>query len=87
LGEIESALYRHAAIKEAAVVAQGSEDGVSIRAFVGTKDGQRLSIIALKRFCAEQLPLYMVPDTFTFLPELPKTSTDKIAYQQLNDCS
>jgi amino acid adenylation domain-containing protein len=86
LGEIEAALYRHQSIKEAAVVARENDEGVSIHAFVGSRDGQRLSIIALKQFCAEQLPLYMVPDRFTFLPELPKTSTDKIAYRQLEEC-
>jgi acyl-coenzyme A synthetase/AMP-(fatty) acid ligase len=37
----------------------------------------------MKRFCAENLPLYMVPDRFKFLDELPKTSTDKIDYVQL----
>ena len=48
-----------------------------------TQDGKRLSLIALKQFCAGQLPLYMIPDTFSFLDVLPKTSTDKIDYQAL----
>ena len=87
LGEIESALYRHPTIKEAAVVADENDEGVTIRAFVSTKDGERMSIIAVKSFCAGQLPLYMVPDTIVFLPVLPKTSTDKIAYQQLKSGS
>ena len=42
-------------------------------------------MIALKRFCAENLPGYMIPDGFTFLDALPKTSTDKIDYQLLKD--
>jgi acyl-coenzyme A synthetase/AMP-(fatty) acid ligase len=86
LGEIESVLYTHPSVKEVAAVARENDDGVSINAFVSTKEGHRFSLIAIKRFCAEQLPLYMVPDTFTFLPELPKTSTDKIAYQELKAC-
>jgi amino acid adenylation domain-containing protein len=85
LGEIEAALYRHADVKEAAVVAQAQEDGVRVNAFLSTKDNQRLSIIALKQFCMGQLPAYMVPDTFTFLDALPKTSTDKIDYQRLKE--
>jgi amino acid adenylation domain-containing protein len=86
LGEIEGALYRHPAIKEAAVVASADEEGgVRIKAFVGTKDGGKLSTIALKQFCSEQLPLYMVPDLFQCLDTLPKTSTDKIDYQQLKE--
>jgi amino acid adenylation domain-containing protein len=85
LGEIEAALYRHTAVKEAAVVANSNDDGTHVRAILSTKDGERLSIIALKQFCAEQLPLYMVPDTFAFLAVLPKTSTDKIDYQVLKE--
>jgi L-proline---[L-prolyl-carrier protein] ligase len=83
LGEIEVALYRHPAIKEAAVLAFPDDDGVPIKAFTSTRDGSRLSIIELKKFCSENLPLYMVPDLFCFLDSLPKTSTDKIDYQKL----
>jgi acyl-CoA synthetase (AMP-forming)/AMP-acid ligase II len=88
LGEIEAALYRHPEIKEAAVLAVSDEDaGVRVQAFLTTKDGRRLSLIELKRFCAERLPLYMVPDLFTFLDALPKTSTDKVNYQALRGAS
>jgi len=83
LGEIEVALYRHPAIKEAAVLAFPDDDGVPIKAFTSTRDGSKLSIIELKKFCSENLPLYMVPDLFCSLKSLPKTSTDKIDYQQL----
>jgi acyl-coenzyme A synthetase/AMP-(fatty) acid ligase len=83
LGEIEAALYRYPDVREAAVVADTSDDGVRVLAFLSTKDGKRLSLIALKQFCAGQLPLYMIPDTFSFLDILPKTSTDKIDYQAL----
>jgi acyl-coenzyme A synthetase/AMP-(fatty) acid ligase len=85
LNEIESGLYRHEEIKEAAVVALKSEDGVRIRAFVAPKEGAKLGIIGLKRFSAENLPSSMVPDDFVLLPALPKTSTDKIDYQRLKD--
>jgi amino acid adenylation domain-containing protein len=83
LGEIEAALYRHPAIKEAAVLALPGDDGVPIKAFASTRDGSRLSVIELKKFCSENLPLYMVPDQFCWLESLPKTSTDKIDYQKL----
>jgi acyl-coenzyme A synthetase/AMP-(fatty) acid ligase len=86
LGEIEAGLYRHPAIREAAVVATSDEEaGVRIRAFLSCRDGQRLSLIQLKRFCAENLPLYMVPDTLDFVDALPKTSTDKVDYQSLKE--
>jgi amino acid adenylation domain-containing protein len=83
LGEIEAALYRHPAIKEAAVLAFPDDEGIPIKAFASTRNGSKLSIIELKKFCSENLPLYMVPDLFSCLESLPKTSTDKIDYQKL----
>ncbi|HEX6137062.1 MAG TPA: amino acid adenylation domain-containing protein [Casimicrobiaceae bacterium] len=85
LGEIEAGLYKHAAVKEAAVVALPDEEGVRIRAFLSCREERRPSLIAMKRFCAENLPLYMIPDDFSWLAELPKTSTDKVDYQRLKD--
>ena len=43
------------------------------------------SLIEVKRFCSEHLPLYMIPDTFSWHDALPKTSTDKIDYQRLKE--
>jgi amino acid adenylation domain-containing protein len=83
LGEIESALYRHEGVDRAGVVAEGSEEGVSISAFVALKPNQKRSIIAMKRHCTKYLPHYMIPDTVTFLDQLPATSTDKVDYQSL----
>jgi acyl-CoA synthetase (AMP-forming)/AMP-acid ligase II len=76
-------LYRHPAIKEAAVLAFPDDDDVPLKAFTSTRDGSKLSLIELKKFCSENLPLYMVPDLFCSLESLPKTSTDKIDYQKL----
>ena len=84
LGEIESAFYRHPSVREAAVVAiPDEESGVLIKAFLAWADDSQPSLIKLKRFAADNLPLYMVPDQFSFQPALPKTSTDKIDYQSL----
>src|SRR5262249_47015306 len=59
LGEIEASLYRHPSIKEAAAVALPDADGgIRIRAFLSSKEAQRPSLIELKRFCSENLPLY-----------------------------
>ena len=75
--------YRHPAIKEAAVLALPDDDGVPIKAFTSTREGSKLSMIERKKFCSENLPLYMVPDLFCSLESLPKTSTDKVDYQKL----
>lgn len=89
LGEIEAGLYRHPSVKEAAVVALSDEEaGIRIKAFLslqGAQEGKRPSIIGLKRFCSENLPLYMIPDEFIWCEGLPKTSTDKIDYQRLKE--
>lgn len=80
LGEVEAALYRHAAVRETAVIAVTAPGdgggGVELRAYVAA-DGE-LSVPELERHCVEQLPRYMVPSTFEFRPTLPKTSTGKI---------
>jgi acyl-coenzyme A synthetase/AMP-(fatty) acid ligase len=84
LGEIEAGLYKHPEVKEAAVIAISSEEnGVQIKAYLSFRDGQKPSRIELKRFCAGALPTYMIPDFFSFLDGLPKTSTNKIDYQKL----
>ncbi|MGF1607824.1 MAG: amino acid adenylation domain-containing protein [Kiloniellales bacterium] len=85
LGEIEAALYRHPQVSEAAAIALANEEGVQIMAFYVTSDGERLSLIELKQFCAANLPGYMVPDGFSHRPSLPKTSTDKIDYERLKE--
>jgi L-proline---[L-prolyl-carrier protein] ligase len=84
LGEIEAALHRHPAIPEAAVIATTTSEGdVRVHAFISWSEAGRPSIVELKQFSSRNLPLYMVPDQFSVLPELPKTSTDKIDYQRL----
>ncbi len=83
LGEIEATLYRHEGVDRAAVIAKADESGVTITAFLRMKPGHKGSIIALKRHCTAHLPGYMVPDTITFLSDLPTTSTDKVDYQGL----
>jgi amino acid adenylation domain-containing protein len=85
LGEIEAALYQHPEVSEAAAVALSNDEGILIKCFYSTCDGNSLSLIHLKQFCAENLPLYMIPDQFFFQIKLPKTSTDKIDYQQLQE--
>jgi len=84
LGEIEACLYRHPEVFEIGTVAHHSpEEGLRITAHIASADGKRLSVVAMKQFCARHLPAYMVPDRFRFHASLPKTSTDKTDYQSL----
>lgn len=83
LGEIEVGLLKHTDIREAAVVAVAdSEAGVRITAFVST-GAKPLTIIELKTFSSRNLPPYMIPDAFVVLDALPRTSTDKVAFEAL----
>ncbi|MBI5584190.1 MAG: amino acid adenylation domain-containing protein [Deltaproteobacteria bacterium] len=84
LGEIEACLYRHPGVREAAVVALTGGDGeLKVKAHLSTLGEKRPSLIALKTFCSQHLPVYMVPDVFAFHDALPRTSTDKIDYLSL----
>ena len=85
LGEIEAALYQHPELFEVAATALPDDAGVRIMVFYSTRTGERLSLVRLKRFAAENLPLYMVPDSFSHLERIPKTSTDKVDYQRLKE--
>jgi amino acid adenylation domain-containing protein len=79
LDEIESVLYQHPQVKEAAVVAFPDEEiGSRILAFLACADVEGDPITALREHCAARLPRYMLPESFALLPELPKTSTGKV---------
>ena len=79
LGEIETALYKHEEVKEAAVVAIPDDIlGSRLRAFAVLAEGSTLKSKELEVFCAKLVPKYMVPESFEFCQELPKTSTGKI---------
>ncbi len=83
LGEIESCLYRHDEIDEAAVVASSGDGDVKVTAFLTLEGETKPSIIALKGFCSQHIPAYMIPDRFVVRDRLPRTSTDKVDYQSL----
>lgn len=84
LGEIEVCFYRHPAIRESAVVALPDDmAGVKINAHLSIRGEKRPSLIELKTFCSQHLPLYMVPDNFTFHGFLPRLSNDKVDYESL----
>ncbi len=84
LGEIEVALNRHPAVREAAVIALPDDvDGLRVKALLGLCGNPRPSTIELKRFCGSILPGYMIPDVFAFTDALPRTSTGKVDYAGL----
>jgi fatty-acyl-CoA synthase len=77
--EVESVLYKHPAIHEAAVVARPDEKwGETPCAFVSLKPGApRVAPAEIIDFCRGHLAHFKVPRTIVF-GELPKTSTGKV---------
>src|SRR5205807_1009753 len=76
--EVESVLYHHPCVLEAAVVARPDETwGETPCAFVTLKAGATASAGEIIAFCRERLARFKVPKTIVFGP-LPKTSTGKI---------
>ena len=76
--EIESVLYRHPAVLEAAVVARpDAKWGETPCAFVTLRPGASADAAALIAFCREHMAHFKAPRTVVFGP-LPKTSTGKM---------
>ncbi len=86
LGEVEAALYRHPAIREAAVLPVPDELlGSRLRAVVAAVQGEGevagagdLTRENVLDHCRQWLPSYMVPDVVEFREALPRTSTGKV---------
>lgn len=84
LGDIEAALVAHAAVSEAVAVAVPDDLlGSRIHAFVVSTPGSDVTSNALLAHCRQRVPAYMVPETVTLRPDLPRTSTGKIDRQLL----
>jgi len=79
LGEVEAALYRHPAIREAAVLPVPDELlGSRLRAIVIADDAGKLVRQSVLDHCRQWLPSYMVPDVVEFREAMPRTSTGKV---------
>ncbi|CAK9136406.1 unnamed protein product [Ilex paraguariensis] len=79
--EVESVLYTHPAVNEAAVVARPDKFwGETPCAFVSLKASakEKPTEKEIREYCRAKLPRFMVPRTVVFKEELPKTSTGKI---------
>jgi len=85
--EVESALNRHAAVLEAAVIGFEDEQGlVKPKAFVVLKPGYEGSALLdeqLKHFAKSLLAPYKYPRSIEFVSELPRTVTGKVQRYRL----
>ena len=78
LGEIDSVLAQHQAVRDCAVVAREDRPGdLRLVAYVVPVAADP-SPAELRTYLAERLPDHMVPGLFSFLPGLPLTSSNKV---------
>ena len=76
--EVESVLYRHPAVLEAAVTARPDDKwGETPCAFVTLKEGESATEAEIVAFCRDNLAHFKAPKTVVFC-DLPKTSTGKV---------
>ncbi|WP_159502475.1 non-ribosomal peptide synthetase, partial [Microbacterium sp. 18062] len=79
LEEIEVAVSRHPQVRQAAVVLRKGDAGVeTLVGYVTETPGAALDVDALRRWCLEQLPDYMVPTTLIVLDAFPVTANGKV---------
>ncbi len=78
-GEIEAVLTQHASIRQAVVVAR-SDPGLDRRlvAYLVSDAGLEPPIDQLRAWLRRQLPEYMLPAAFVFLPALPVNANGKV---------
>jgi O-succinylbenzoic acid--CoA ligase len=83
--EVENVLSHHPAVLESAVVGKPCPVlGERVHAFVTLK--QLASADELKRYCAERLADYKVPETFTLLDRpLPRNANGKLLKRELRE--
>lgn len=77
--EVETALNKHPAILECAVVAAPSEMGEDeVKAVVVLRPGVTATAAELWAFCEAEMPRFWVPRYIEFRAEMPKTPSQKI---------
>ncbi len=79
VGEVESVLAQHDAVRAAVVVARKNGSGEKrLVAYYVAEPGTGVTVSDLHRFLQQRLPHYMIPATFVPLDELPLTPNGKV---------
>jgi long-chain acyl-CoA synthetase len=81
---VEEVLYKHEAVREAAVVGQPhSLHGEVPVAYIALKENFQCSESDIRAFCRKHLGRHEVPRKVVFMSELPKNAAGKIVKRQL----
>jgi amino acid adenylation domain-containing protein len=79
LGEVESVLYKHPLIHQAAVIAIPDDKiGNYLAAFVVMKSGEEITTAEIYRYCSQFLSAYMLPTRIEIMSKLPLSENGKI---------
>jgi len=84
---VENVLCQHSQVLEAAVVGRPDDVlGERVHAFVTARDAAMPDAHALRRFCAERLADYKVPETYTLdTAPLPRNANGKLLKRELRE--
>ena len=85
LGEIESALNRHAMVRESCVVACETPDGDKRLVGYVVPVSAPPTVTELRKHLAQVIPEYMIPAVFLFLARFPLNANGKIDRRALPD--
>jgi len=83
LGEIESVLDRHPAVRQSVVIVDDAQAASRLLAFVVTELRPVPDLDELRRFVASELPDYMVPTAIRFIESVPLTINGKVDHKAL----
>ncbi len=84
--ELENALMGHPQVLEAAVIGIADERwGERPLATVVLASGANVSAAELREFLADQVPHWQLPERWSFIAEVPKTSVGKFAKTKIRD--
>ncbi|WP_270166354.1 non-ribosomal peptide synthetase [Paenibacillus sp. SYP-B4298] len=84
LGDVESAILRHPAVRDCAVIVKDHGHGASqLSAFCVLEADMPLEQDELRSFMRDIIPEYMVPAEYGFLSSLPLTINGKVDRKQL----
>jgi fatty-acyl-CoA synthase len=84
--ELENILMAHPAVSEAAVIGVADDKwGERPLAAVVLAEGSTATAAELKAFLGEQIPRWQLPERWSFIDEVPKTSVGKFAKTRMRD--